>query len=73
MATNLYQQLNPQPNSLLKSINPQQIVSNMLQANPKLRNTLDLIKMSSKSPKELFYEEANKKGVDPNSILNMIR
>lgn len=73
MATNLYQQLNPQPNNLLKSINPQQIVSNMLQANPKLRNTLDLIKMSNKSPRELFYEEAHKKGVDPNSILNMIR
>lgn len=74
MANNLYKQLNPTQNNLLKSIkNPQQFLINMAQNDPKVKQTLDMIKMSNKSPKDLFYEMAHQKGVDPDSILNMLR
>ncbi len=78
--TNLYQQLNPQPNNLTSFINtvkntrnPQQLLMNMAQNNPDVKKTLDLIKMSNKHPRELFYETAKQRGVDPNTILNMLK
>lgn len=73
----LFQQLNPTPNNLQRYIegmkNPKQFLMKAAQSDPKVKNTLDLIKMSNKSPKDLFYEEARKQGVDPNTILNMLR
>ena len=78
--TNLYQQLNPQTNNLTSFINtvknarnPQQLLMNMAQNNPNVKQTLDFIKMSNKHPRELFYEAAKQRGVDPNTILNMLK
>jgi hypothetical protein len=52
--------------------NPQQLLMNMAQQNPQIKQTLDMINNSNKSPKDLFYEMAKQKGVDPNQILSML-
>ena len=82
----LYQQIMPKqslPNnmsqlkqamSMLKgSKNPQQLLMNMMNQNPQLKQVMDLVKNSNKSPKDLFYEMAQQRGVDPNEIINMLR
>ena len=76
----LYQQLQPQ-NSLLKqtynmlrnSNNPMQLIQNMAKRNPRVQQIMNLVNMSGKSPKDLFYQMAQQQGVDPNQILNMFR
>lgn len=79
MANSLYQQLNPNSNPLVNAFrmmrgakNPQQLLMNMAQQNPQIKQTLDMINNSNKSPKDLFYEMAKQKGVDPNQILSML-
>ena len=78
---NLYQQLmgnqsNPMKqmlNAIRSSKNPQQLFMNMAQQNPQMKQVLNMIQTSGKSPKDLFYQLAQQKGVDPNQILNMLR
>lgn len=43
------------------------------QMNPYIKQIIDLIKMSGKSPKDLFFDECQKRNVDPNTILNQLR
>ena len=81
---NLFQQLNPQSNTvnpqmtqmanMMKSAsNPQQLLMSMAQNNPKTKQILDFINKSNQSPKDLFYSMAKQKGVDPNSIINLLK
>ena len=79
----LFQQLNPSTSqinpvvqmfkTMQKSNNPQQLLINMAQQNPKTKEVLDFIKSSNQSPKDLFYQLAKQKGVDPNQILDMLK
>lgn len=75
----LYQQLNPTNNvgnifrTLKNSNNPMQLLQNMTRNNPQMQSVMNMIQASGKSPKDLFYEVAKQKGVDPNQILNMLR
>ena len=60
--------------SLFKnSKNPQMLLNNLMNTNPQVKQTMDMVKASSKSPKDLFYEMAKQKGIDPESILNQLR
>ncbi len=59
--------------TLKNSKNPQQLLMNMAQQNPKTKQVLDMINSSGKSPKDLFYAMAKQKGIDPNQILNMLK
>ena len=78
---NLYQQLMQNQgnsmkqmlNAIRSSKNPQQLFMNMAQQNPQLKQILTTINSSGKSPKELFYEVAKQKGIDPNQIINMLQ
>lgn len=78
---NLYQQLmgnqsNPMKqmlSAIRSSKNPQQLFMNMAQQNPQMKQILDMVQTSGKSPKDLFYELAKQKGVDPNQIINMLQ
>ena len=76
----LFQQLNQIPrNSSLKQLissfknssNPQQFLNNYIKNNPQIQNIYSMIQNSNKSPKELFYQIAQEKGIDPSIILNM--
>ena len=60
-------------NAVRNSKNPQQLFMNMAQQNPQMNQVMNMIQSSGKSPKELFYQLAQQKGVDPNQILNMLQ
>ena len=68
-----YGQIKQMMNALRNSSNPQQLFLNMLGNNPQIKQTIQMIQQSGKSPKDLFYQMAQEKGVDPNQILNMLQ
>ena len=57
-------------NSFKTSTNPEQLVNNLLKNNPQLYS---LLQNSKKSPRQLFYEIAQQKGVNPQSILELLK
>ena len=86
--TKLYQQLNQSQlsrnnnnngglqqiiNMVSHSNNPMQLMQTMAQSNPQLQSILNLILTSQKSPKDLFFEMAQQRGVDPQQILQMLQ
>lgn len=86
--TKLYQQLNQSQlsrnnnsngglqqmiNMVSRSNNPMQLMQTMAQSNPQLQSILNLIQTSQKSPKDLFFEMAQQRGVDPQQILRMLQ
>lgn len=50
-------------------------LSTIMQPNnsQQIQQILKLVQQSGLSPKALFYQQAKAKGVDPNSILNMLK
>ena len=75
----LYNQLNQTTSqnlsliNLAKSKNPEQALQVLAQSNPQIRSTLEYIQQSGKSPKELFYDMAKQKGIDPEEIIKMLK
>ena len=59
----MYQQLNQ--NNYVAQIN------SMLQQNPKLNQVMNVVRNGG-NPKQLFFEMAKQKGVDPQSILSKL-
>ena len=67
----LYQQLNqnssPAPqNNFVNGIN------NLLQSNPQLKQVINMVRNGA-NPKQLFFDLAKQKGIDPNTILSQIK
>jgi hypothetical protein len=70
----LYQELNqpsnqapaPQQNNFVNGIN------NLLQSNPNLKSIMNMVKKGA-NPKQMFFELAKQKGIDPNTILSQIK
>ena len=55
-----------------KSTNdPQQLLMNMAMKNPNIQKIIDMINESGQTPKDLFFQMARQKGIDPNIIINM--
>ena len=50
--------------------NPQGVLNQLMQNNPQVRQVMAL---ANGDPKTAFYSLAKQKGVDPNSILNMLK
>ena len=66
-ALELYNQING-------SSNPAQLLNTMATMNPKLNETMSLINNEyGGDPKAAFYDQAKKKGVDPNQTLASMR
>lgn len=53
--------------------NPQQLLLNYIQSNPQAQNIYNILQNSNKSPKELFYQLASQKGIDPDTILQLLK
>ena len=53
--------------------NPQQLLLNYIQSNPQAQNIYNILQNSNKSPRELFYQLASQKGIDPNTILQLLK
>ena len=60
-------------NVLRNSNNPQQLFFNMAKQNPQLQQIMNTIQNSNKTPKELFYQMAEQKGVNPEEILKQLQ
>lgn len=55
------------------SANPYQLLTGIASRNPMIKNIMDMSNNSGKSYKDIFYELAKQKGVDPNSILGQLK
>lgn len=55
------------------SANPYQLLTGIAAKNPIIKNIMDMSNNSGKSYKDIFYELAKQKGVDPNSILGQLK
>ncbi len=71
------QQNIPQSNNLVQliknSANPAQLFQNMAKTSPQVQSIMQMIQQTNQTPKELFYQTAKEKGIDPNQILNMFK
>jgi len=57
----------PMLNMLLQGGNPQMIANNILQKNPQFARALQ-----GQNPKELAMREMQRRGIDPNQVINML-
>jgi hypothetical protein len=51
--------------------NPQQAIAQMAGQNPQINTIMQMCQ--GKDPKDVFYAECEKRGVDPESILSQLR
>ena len=58
--------------SLLKSSNPNELIQNLISQNPKMKNIMQLMQNSGKTPKEFFYQFAQQKGINPEDFVNSL-
>ena len=76
----LYQELNNTPNAsavnlanMYKSAsNPQALLTSLAGSNPAVSKVLGWLKTAS-NPREAFYAKAKEMGVNPNTILNLLK
>lgn len=57
---------------LKNSNNPQQMMQSLMMQNPQLKQLVETVN-SLGDPQKAFYAAAQKKGVDPNSILSLLK
>ena len=60
-------------NLLKASNNPNQMLQQLVQNNPQIKNIIDYVQQNGGDPKMAFYKMAEEKGVNPNDIINMLR
>ena len=53
--------------------NPEAMLNQMMQTNPKFRQVQQFIQQYGGDPKAAFYALAEQQGVDPEQILSMLR
>jgi hypothetical protein len=53
--------------------NPVAYMNGMIQSNPQVRQVMNMAQQNGGDMKQLFYELAESKGVDPNSILELFK
>ena len=60
-------------NVFKNSNNPQQLLMNMAKQNPQVQQVMNMIQSSGKSPRDLFYQMAQQKGINPDEILKQLQ
>ena len=60
-------------NMLKGSNNPMQMIQNMAQTNPQVKQAMDYIEQNGGDIQSAFYKLAKERGVDPNQVLNMLK
>lgn len=59
-------------NLVKSSSNPEQAMTSIMSQNPGFKKAVEAINMLG-NPEKLFYERAKQKGVDPNSIISLLK
>ena len=60
-------------NTVKSAGNPQAMLMNMAQNNPRIKQAMDVINQSGGDPQKAFYALAEQKGVNPEDILSQLR
>ena len=60
-------------NTVRMARNPQAMMNQMIQTNPQLKQAMDFVNSSGKSPEQAFYALANQMGVNPQEILDGLK
>ena len=60
-------------NTVKNAGNPQAMLMNMAQNNPRIKQAMDVINQSGGDPQKAFYALAEQKGVNPEDILSQLR
>lgn len=60
-------------NMLKGKSNPQQMLQMVAQQNPQMSQIMNMVNGSGMSPKQMFMNMAQQQGIDPNSIVNMLK
>ena len=55
------------------SRNPNMMLQQLAQSNPNVASAMNLVQQYGGDPQKAFYEEARKRGIDPNQIISMLR
>lgn len=71
--------LNPQAVNTVKGMlqnlrsvqNPEKVIQSLAGKNPLLNNVMRMV--GGRDPKQVFFEECQRQGIDPNEIINMLR
>ena len=58
--------------TMKNSSNPQELMQQLVNSNPQFKQLMDVVN-SSGDPQKLFYAMAQKQGVDPESILSLLK
>ena len=53
--------------------NPQAMIQQLAMNNPQMRQVMSVINENGGDPQKAFYALAEKRGVDPQEILNMLK
>ena len=53
--------------------NPQQLLNNMAKQNPQIAQIMQTLNTSNITPKQMFMNLANQKGINPNEIIAMLK
>ena len=53
--------------------NPQAMFDQMMKQNPNINNVLENVKKYGNNPKEIYYNLAREKGVDPDEFLKQFQ
>lgn len=59
-------------NMIKHSSNPNLLLQQLATQNPNVANAMNLINQSGGDPKQAFYNEAKRRGIDPNIILSLL-
>ena len=57
----------------LNAPDKEELIKSLAASNPKLQNLLQLFHTSNLTPKQFFYQYAQKIGFDPNQLLNSLK
>lgn len=60
-------------NMIKHSGNPNLLLQQLATQNPNVANAMNLINQSGGDPKQAFYNEAKRRGIDPNQILSLLK
>ena len=53
--------------------NPQAMLNQIMQANPNMKQAMEIVQQYGGDANKAFYALAEQKGIDPNEILNLLK
>lgn len=60
-------------NAVRNSKNPNEMIAQLAMQNPQMQSVMQEVQRNGGDARKAFYAMAQQKGVDPNSILNMLK